>query len=65
MPDATPRPAAHQAHAGLRGHTTPAFEYGCHLSDGSCCMRIVNAAAIWSRGYARATTSPASKRELG
>jgi acyl-coenzyme A thioesterase PaaI-like protein len=41
------------------GRSTPSFEYGFHLADGTRCTRIVNTVAIRPRGYAKATTPPA------
>lgn len=47
------------------GRSTPTFEYGFHLADGSRCTRILNTVAIRPRGYRRATTPPASDEGIG
>jgi acyl-coenzyme A thioesterase PaaI-like protein len=47
------------------GRSTPTFEYGFHLADGSRCTRILNTVAIRPRGYRRATTPPASDAGIG
>ena len=44
------------------GRSTPAFEYGYFLADGTRCTRIVNTVAIRPRGYAKATTPPAPEQ---
>ena len=44
------------------GRSTPSFEYGFHLADGTRCTRIVNTVAIRPRGYAKATTPPAPEQ---
>jgi hypothetical protein len=47
------------------GRSTPTFEYGFHLADGTRCTRILNTVAIRPRGYRRATTPPASDAGIG
>lgn len=47
------------------GRSTPTFEYGFHLPDGTRCTRIRNTVAIRPRGYRRATTPPASPDGIG
>jgi acyl-coenzyme A thioesterase PaaI-like protein len=46
------------------GRSTPTFEYGYHLADGTRCTLIRNTVAIRPRGYAKATTPPAPARGL-
>ncbi|MEZ5458626.1 MAG: DUF4442 domain-containing protein [Steroidobacteraceae bacterium] len=47
------------------GRSTPTFEYGFHLVDGSRCTRVLNTVAIRPRGYVRATTPPAADDGIG
>jgi len=47
------------------GRSTPTFEYGFHLADGSRCTRVRNTVAIRPRGYRRATSPPASDDGIG
>ena len=44
------------------GRSTPSFEYGYFLADGTRCTRVVNTVAIRPRGYAKATTPPAPEQ---
>jgi len=39
-----------------KGRSTPCFEFGYHLSDGSVCTVIHNTVAIRPRGYRKKTT---------
>ena len=47
------------------GRSTPTFEYGFYLPDGTRCTRILNTVAIRPRGYRRATTPPAPEQGIG
>ena len=51
-----------RAELDAQGRSTPAFDYGYHLADGTRCTRVLNTVAIRPRGYARATTPPAPQR---
>ena len=42
-----------------KGRSTPTFEYGYYLKDGSLCTSIKNTVAIRPKGYIGATTPPA------
>jgi len=53
-----------RAELDAQGRSTPAFDYGYHLADGTRCTRVLNTVAIRPRGYARATTPPAPQRGL-
>jgi acyl-coenzyme A thioesterase PaaI-like protein len=48
-----------------RGRATPAFEYGFYLQDGTRCTRVTNTVAIRAKGYAKATSPPASTDGIG
>ena len=43
-----------------QGRSTPTFEYGYYLTDGSLCTLITNTVAIRPKGYKKATTPPAA-----
>jgi acyl-coenzyme A thioesterase PaaI-like protein len=47
------------------GRSTPTFEYGFYLADGSRCTRVHNTVAIRPRGYRRATSPPAADDGIG
>ena len=47
-----------------KGRSTPTFEYGYHLTDGSLCTLIRNTVAIRPKGYRKATTPPANLDSL-
>ena len=51
-----------RAELQAQGRSTPAFDYGYYLADGTRCTRVVNTVAIRPRGYAKATTPPAPQR---
>lgn len=39
--------------------STPTFEFGYYLADGTCCTTVHNTVAIRPRGYKKAKTEPA------
>ena len=43
-----------------RGSSTPSFEYGFHLADGTLCTAVRSVVAIRPRGYSAATQPPAA-----
>ena len=47
-----------------KGRSTPTFEYGYYLTDGSLCTLIRNTVAIRPKGYRKATTPPAALEGL-
>ena len=52
--------AAIAAELQAKGRSTPTFEYGYYLADGSLCTLIKNTVAIRPKGYKKATTPPAN-----
>jgi acyl-coenzyme A thioesterase PaaI-like protein len=57
--------AAIRAELAAQGRATPEFSYGFYLTDGRCCTRVRNVVAIRPRGYAKATSPPASGDGIG
>ena len=47
-----------RAELAADGRSTPTFEYGFYLADGTRCTHIRNTVAIRPRGYASARTKP-------
>ena len=47
-----------------KGRSTPTFEYGYYLRDGTLCTVIKNTVAIRPKGYVKATTPPARTDSL-
>ncbi|MGE5625864.1 MAG: PaaI family thioesterase [Bacillota bacterium] len=56
--------AAIAAELMTKGRSTPTFEYGYYLTDGTLCTRISNTVAIRPKGYKKATTPPADMDAL-
>jgi hypothetical protein len=52
--------AAIAAELKAKGRSTPSFDYGYYLADGSLCTLIKNTVAIRPKGYVKATTPPAN-----
>ena len=53
-----------RADLATKGRSTPTFEYGYYLKDGTLCTKISNVVAIRPRGYIGATTPPASQDDF-
>lgn len=58
------REAAIRAELERRGRSTPTFEYGYYLANGTCCTMVHNTVAIRPKGYVKATTPPVEMDEV-
>lgn len=49
--------AAIRAELAAEGRSTPRFEYGYYLTDGTCCTIVHNTVAIRAKGYRKPRTA--------